>query len=56
MVQGALEWIETGNRTPAARARRVDLYYLYHLLNHFNLFGSGYLGQVSTCLSRLTAN
>ncbi len=35
--------------------RRVDLYNLYHLLNHFNLFGAGYLGQVSTCLSRLTA-
>lgn len=35
--------------------QRVDLYNLYHLLNHFNLFGSGYLGQVSTCLSRLTA-
>ena len=35
--------------------RRADLYNLYHLLNHFNLFGSGYLGQVSTCLSRLTA-
>ena len=33
--------------------RRVDLYNLYHLLNHFNLFGAGYLGQVAACLSRL---
>ena len=32
---------------------RVDLYNLYHLLNHFNLFGAGYLGQVGNCLSRL---
>lgn len=46
-----------GKRWPLAGGweRRVDLYNLYHLLNHFNLFGSGYLGQVSTCLSRLTA-
>ena len=33
--------------------RRVDLYNLYHLLNHFNLFGAGYLGQTATSLSRL---
>ena len=33
--------------------RRVDLYNLYHLLNHFNLFGAGYLGQVAASLSRL---
>ena len=33
--------------------RRVDLYNLYHLLNHFNLFGSGYLGQVVAALDRL---
>ena len=25
--------------------RRVSVYVLYHLLNHLNLFGSGYLGQ-----------
>lgn len=35
--------------------RRVDLYNLYHLLNHFNLFGAGYLGQVAAVLSRLLA-
>ena len=33
--------------------RRVDLYNLYHLLNHFNLFGAGYLGEVGTVLDRL---
>lgn len=33
--------------------QRVDLYNLYHLLNHFNIFGAGYLAQVSSCLSRL---
>jgi protein-ribulosamine 3-kinase len=33
--------------------RRVDLYNLYHVLNHFNLFGKGYLGQVAALLDRL---
>ena len=33
--------------------RRADLYNLYHLLNHFNLFGAGYLGQVANVLTRL---
>jgi len=32
---------------------RVPLYNLYHLLNHFNLFGGGYLPQVSDTLRRL---
>lgn len=34
--------------------RRVDLYNLYHLLNHFNLFGEGYLSQITAALNRLT--
>lgn len=29
---------------------RFQIYNLYHLLNHLNLFGSGYLGQVSAVL------
>ena len=33
--------------------RRKHLYNLYHLLNHLNLFGSGYLRQVQTTLSFL---
>ncbi|MBN1665608.1 MAG: fructosamine kinase family protein, partial [Anaerolineales bacterium] len=31
---------------------RFDLYNLYHLLNHVNLFGRGYLGQVQAILRR----
>jgi fructosamine-3-kinase len=31
---------------------RFDLYNLYHLLNHLNLFGGGYLGQVLSVLRR----
>jgi fructosamine-3-kinase len=34
-------------------AQRKHLYNLYHLLNHLNLFGSGYRGQVETALHRL---
>ena len=30
---------------PDGCQRRVSVYVLYHLLNHLNLFGSGYLGQ-----------
>ena len=42
------EWpLETGWEA------RVDLYNLYHLLNHFNLFGHGYLGQTAGSLDRL---
>ena len=31
---------------------RRDLYNLYHLLNHLNLFGTGYLGSVARILAR----
>ncbi len=31
---------------------RVDIYNLYHLLNHLNLFGSGYLDSVQQVLDR----
>lgn len=41
--------LETGYR------ERFDLYNLYHLLNHLNLFGAGYLGQVQAVLRRYTA-
>jgi protein-ribulosamine 3-kinase len=33
--------------------KRKHLYNLYHLLNHLNLFGGGYLGQVKTTLGLL---
>lgn len=38
--------IEAGFRS------RFDIYNLYHLLNHLNLFGRGYLGQVQSILKR----
>lgn len=34
---------------------RRDLYNLYHVLNHLNLFGAGYLGQARRLLARLAA-
>ena len=36
----------------AGYADRRDLYNLYHLLNHLNMFGSGYLGSVRRILNR----
>ena len=33
--------------------RRLKLYQLYHVLNHLNLFGSGYMGQAMTLLRDL---
>jgi len=37
--------------TPGYR-ERVDLYNLYHMLNHLNLFGSGYAGSVRGIIRR----
>ena len=34
-------------------ARRKKLYKLYHILNHFNLFGGGYAGQAESILDEL---
>ncbi len=39
------------NPIPAEFSRRLDLYNLYHLLNHLNLFGTGYLGQVLSTMA-----
>ncbi len=36
------------------RDRRVALYQLYHVLNHLNLFGAGYLGSAMDLLRGLT--
>jgi len=36
-------------------AERVDVYNLYHLLNHFNLFGGTYLGAVESAVRRIEA-
>jgi fructosamine-3-kinase len=38
---------------PAGYETRKHLYNLYHLLNHLNLFGGGYLGPVKATLSLL---
>ena len=38
---------------PAGYETRKHLYNLYHLLNHLNLFGGGYLGQVESTLRLL---
>jgi fructosamine-3-kinase len=37
---------------PGAGAR-LELYQLYHVLNHLNLFGGGYLGQAEGMIERL---
>lgn len=34
---------------------RKNLYNLYHVLNHYNLFGAGYLGQVRRMVEKLLA-
>ncbi len=38
---------------PEGYAVRKPLYQLYHLLNHYNLFGAGYLGEVEALLDQL---
>ena len=38
---------------PAGYETRKHLYNLYHLLNHLNLFGGGYLAQVTATLRLL---
>lgn len=37
---------------PPGLEARLPVYNLYHLLNHLNLFGSGYFGQVKATLNR----
>jgi len=39
----------------AGYARRRDLYNLYHVLNHLNLFGGGYRSQAERMIERLLA-
>ncbi len=46
-------WAESYGAEPGWR-ERLPIYSLYHLLNHLNLFGSSYHGQVRTVLKRFT--
>ncbi len=39
----------------AGYPQRRDLYNLYHILNHYNLFGGGYGGQAERMIDRLLA-
>jgi fructosamine-3-kinase len=39
----------------AGYEKRKMLYNLYHVLNHFNLFGAGYLGQAQRMIEKLRA-
>ena len=36
-------------------AQRRELYNLYHVLNHLNLFGGGYFGQARRMIASLLA-
>ncbi|MCB1094079.1 MAG: fructosamine kinase family protein [Verrucomicrobiae bacterium] len=38
---------------PAGHKRRADIYNLYHLLNHLNLFGGGYHAQAAAAMERI---
>lgn len=38
---------------PQGSECRQDLYQLYHVLNHLNLFGAGYLGKAQALIDRL---
>ncbi|HEU4624648.1 MAG TPA: fructosamine kinase family protein [Steroidobacteraceae bacterium] len=38
---------------PQGAPRRVALYNLYHVLNHLNLFGGGYLSQAESIIAQL---
>jgi protein-ribulosamine 3-kinase len=40
---------------PGGAALRCELYNLYHVLNHANLFGGGYAGQARAMMQRLLA-
>lgn len=45
-------WLE-GQSDDEQAAERTDVAQLYHLLNHVNLFGAGYVDQVRTIVERL---
>jgi protein-ribulosamine 3-kinase len=44
---------ESAAPLPAGATLRADLYNLYHVLNHANLFGGGYAAQAQSSIDRL---
>jgi fructosamine-3-kinase len=44
---------ESAAPLPAGAALRAELYNLYHVLNHANLFGGGYAAQAQSSIDRL---
>lgn len=40
---------------PEGHELRATVYNLYHILNHFVLFGGGYLGQAQAMIGRILA-
>jgi len=44
---------ESAAPLPAGAPRRAELYNLYHVLNHANLFGGGYAAQAQSIIDRL---
>ena len=40
------------NPIPSGYKDRRELYNLYHMLNHLNLFGTAYLGEVNRIVGR----
>jgi protein-ribulosamine 3-kinase len=46
---------EAGSQVDPGAPVRVELYNLYHVLNHLNLFGEGYLGQALAMIDGLMA-
>jgi len=46
---------ETEAPLPPGHAVRAELYNLYHVLNHANLFGGGYARQARSIIDRLLA-
>ena len=41
---------------PKSSSQRIDIYNLYHLLNHANIFGGGYKNQCCSTLNKITKN
>jgi fructosamine-3-kinase len=47
------EAYETSAPLAPGHRDRCDLYQLYHVLNHLNLFGGGYLGRAQELMRKL---